>query len=117
MTDKRYANLWWIHTDGSDQRPLTTGQYNDPSPRWSNGAQTAPRAASGARFLLAGAPSARHIPCPAGNDQTTVYETILGRFRPSHPHPRRRGLRSSGKFGQDAGRLLDRFRGWRLDPD
>src|SRR6266496_6706808 len=35
MTDKRYANLWWIHTDGSDQRPLTTGQYNDTSPRWS----------------------------------------------------------------------------------
>jgi acylaminoacyl-peptidase len=35
LTDKRYANLWWIHADGQDQRPLTTGQFNDSSPRWS----------------------------------------------------------------------------------
>src|ERR1051326_1620957 len=35
MTDKRYANLWWIRADGSEQRPLTTGAFNDTSPRWS----------------------------------------------------------------------------------
>ena len=35
LTDKRYANLWWIRADGEEQRPLTTGQYNDTSPRWS----------------------------------------------------------------------------------
>jgi dipeptidyl aminopeptidase/acylaminoacyl peptidase len=35
MTDKRYANLWTINTDGSDHRPLTTGNRSDVSPRWS----------------------------------------------------------------------------------
>ena len=35
MTDKRYANLWIINTDGSDHRPLTTGNHSDGSPRWS----------------------------------------------------------------------------------
>ena len=35
MTDKRYANLWTINTDGSDHRPLTTGNRSDASPRWS----------------------------------------------------------------------------------
>ncbi|HEX2714859.1 MAG TPA: S9 family peptidase, partial [Candidatus Acidoferrales bacterium] len=35
MTDKRYANLWIINTDGSDHRPLTTGNHTDSSPRWS----------------------------------------------------------------------------------
>ena len=25
MTDKRYSNLWIINTDGTDHRPLTTG--------------------------------------------------------------------------------------------
>jgi dipeptidyl aminopeptidase/acylaminoacyl peptidase len=35
MTDKRYSNLWIINFDGSEQRPLTTGHYNDNSPRWS----------------------------------------------------------------------------------
>src|ERR1700680_1849552 len=35
MTDKRYANLWIINADGSDHRPLTTGNRSDTSPRWS----------------------------------------------------------------------------------
>ena len=35
MTDKRYANLWLITVDGKEHRPLTTGQFNDASPRWS----------------------------------------------------------------------------------
>jgi dipeptidyl aminopeptidase/acylaminoacyl peptidase len=35
MTDKRYANLWIINADGSDHRPLTTGNRSDSSPRWS----------------------------------------------------------------------------------
>src|SRR6516225_4684328 len=35
MTDKRYANLWIINSDGTDHRPLTTGNRSDTSPRWS----------------------------------------------------------------------------------
>src|SRR5882762_539333 len=35
MTDKRYSNLWTINSDGSDHRPLTTGNRSDASPRWS----------------------------------------------------------------------------------
>src|SRR6266850_616213 len=35
MTDKRYSNLWVINSDGSDHRPLTTGNRSDASPRWS----------------------------------------------------------------------------------
>ena len=35
MTDKRYSNLWIINSDGSDHRPLTTGNRSDTSPRWS----------------------------------------------------------------------------------
>src|SRR5215470_6379271 len=34
-TDKRYSNLWIINADGSDHRPITTGNRNDASPRWS----------------------------------------------------------------------------------
>jgi len=34
-TDKRYSNLWIINTDGTDQRPLTTGNRSDHMPRWS----------------------------------------------------------------------------------
>jgi acylaminoacyl-peptidase len=36
MTDKRYSNLWIINTDGTDHRPLTTGNRSDVSPRWSS---------------------------------------------------------------------------------
>ena len=35
MTDKRLPNLWIVDADGTDHRPLTTGNYNDSSPRWS----------------------------------------------------------------------------------
>jgi len=35
MTDKRYANLWIINTDGTDHRPVTAGNRSDTSPRWS----------------------------------------------------------------------------------
>jgi acylaminoacyl-peptidase len=35
MKDRRRSNLWIINFDGSDHRPLTTGNENDSSPRWS----------------------------------------------------------------------------------
>ena len=35
MTDKYYSNLWIIDFNGSNNRPLTTGNYSDASPRWS----------------------------------------------------------------------------------
>ena len=35
MTDQRHSNLWIVSTDGSDHRPITTGNFNDASPRWS----------------------------------------------------------------------------------
>src|SRR5579862_5511063 len=35
MTDRRYGNLWIVNADGTDHRPLTTGNRNDGSPRWS----------------------------------------------------------------------------------
>ena len=34
-TDKRYANLWIISSDGTDHRALTTGNRSDSSPHWS----------------------------------------------------------------------------------
>src|SRR5215471_2738035 len=34
-TDKYYTNLWIVSFDGSDNRPLTTGNHMDGSPRWS----------------------------------------------------------------------------------
>jgi dipeptidyl aminopeptidase/acylaminoacyl peptidase len=35
MNDKHESNLWVISVDGSDNRALTNGNYNDSSPRWS----------------------------------------------------------------------------------
>ncbi len=35
MTDKRYANLWIINADGTDHRPLSSGNHSYASPRWS----------------------------------------------------------------------------------
>jgi acylaminoacyl-peptidase len=35
MTDRRYSNLWLIRSDGTDNRPITTGKYNEGQPRWS----------------------------------------------------------------------------------
>lgn len=34
MNDRSYSNLWIINFDGSDNRPLTTGNHSDYSPRW-----------------------------------------------------------------------------------
>lgn len=36
MTDRNLSNLWMVHTDGSQHRPLTTGNQNDTYPRWSH---------------------------------------------------------------------------------
>jgi acylaminoacyl-peptidase len=36
MTDKNLSNLWMINFDGSNNRPLTTGNSNDFYPRWSH---------------------------------------------------------------------------------
>ncbi len=35
MTDKNLSNLWIINSDGTVNRPLTTGNQNDRSARWS----------------------------------------------------------------------------------
>ena len=35
MSDRRCSNLWIVNFDGTDHRPLTTGNFNDTSPRWS----------------------------------------------------------------------------------
>jgi dipeptidyl aminopeptidase/acylaminoacyl peptidase len=36
LTDQRHSNLWAVNTDGTNHRPLTTGNFNDASPRWSH---------------------------------------------------------------------------------
>ncbi|WP_031428757.1 S9 family peptidase [Flavimarina sp. Hel_I_48] len=36
MTDKNLSNLWIINKDGSQNRPLTTGNQTDFAPRWSH---------------------------------------------------------------------------------
>jgi acylaminoacyl-peptidase len=33
-TDRNLANLWMVHFDGTQHRPLTTGMQSDYSPRW-----------------------------------------------------------------------------------
>ena len=35
MKDRRRSNLWIVNYDGSDLRPITTGNHNYTSPRWS----------------------------------------------------------------------------------
>jgi acylaminoacyl-peptidase len=35
MDDRRRSNLWIVNSDGSDHRPLTSGNENHRSPRWS----------------------------------------------------------------------------------
>src|SRR6266498_3465748 len=35
MKDKKRSNLWTVDFEGIDARPLTTGNENDFSPRWS----------------------------------------------------------------------------------
>ena len=36
MTDESFSNIWLINYDGSESRAITTGNYKDNSPRWSN---------------------------------------------------------------------------------
>ncbi|WP_246164273.1 S9 family peptidase [Xanthovirga aplysinae] len=36
MTDQNHSNLWIVNFDGSNNRPLTTGNQNDFYPRWSH---------------------------------------------------------------------------------
>jgi acylaminoacyl-peptidase len=36
MTDRNLSNLWIVNSDGSNHRPLTTGNHNVASPRWSH---------------------------------------------------------------------------------
>ncbi|MFT7381484.1 MAG: dipeptidyl aminopeptidase/acylaminoacyl peptidase, partial [Roseivirga sp.] len=36
MTDRNLSNLWIANFDGSQNRPLMTGEQNDRSPRWSH---------------------------------------------------------------------------------
>lgn len=36
MTDRNLSNLWIVNFDGSNNRPLTTGNQNDFSPKWSH---------------------------------------------------------------------------------
>ena len=36
MTDRNLSNLWVVNADGSGHRPLTTGNHNVSSPRWSH---------------------------------------------------------------------------------
>lgn len=36
LTDRHYSNIWIINTDGTQNRPLTQGNQNDSSPRWSH---------------------------------------------------------------------------------
>lgn len=36
MTDRNLSNLWIANFDGSQNRPLTTGEHNDRSPVWSH---------------------------------------------------------------------------------
>jgi dipeptidyl aminopeptidase/acylaminoacyl peptidase len=35
MKDRKRSNLWIVNFDGSELRPLTSGDHNDNSPRWS----------------------------------------------------------------------------------
>ncbi len=35
MTDKDLSNLWIVNPDGTQNRPLTSGNHNDAAPRWS----------------------------------------------------------------------------------
>ena len=35
MSDRTYGNLWIVNADRTEHRPLTSGKFNDGSPRWS----------------------------------------------------------------------------------
>jgi len=36
MTDESFSNIWLIDYDGTNNRPITTGNFKDNSPKWSN---------------------------------------------------------------------------------
>tara|TARA_B100001027_G_scaffold32290_1_gene19515 strand:+ start:1509 stop:3521 length:2013 start_codon:yes stop_codon:yes gene_type:complete len=36
MTDESFSNIWLINFDGTNNRPITTGNFKDNSPKWSN---------------------------------------------------------------------------------
>ena len=36
MNDESFSNIWVINFDGSENRPITTGNFKDNSPKWSN---------------------------------------------------------------------------------
>ena len=36
MNDESFSNIWIINFDGTDNRPITTGNFKDNSPKWSN---------------------------------------------------------------------------------
>ncbi|MEH6405646.1 MAG: S9 family peptidase [Leeuwenhoekiella sp.] len=36
MTDRNLSNLWIVNFDGTNNRPLTTGNHNDMAPKWSH---------------------------------------------------------------------------------
>jgi len=36
MTDESFSNIWLINYDGTNNRPITTGNFKDNSPKWSN---------------------------------------------------------------------------------
>ena len=36
MTDESFSNIWVINFDGSENRPITTGNFKDNTPKWSN---------------------------------------------------------------------------------
>lgn len=36
ITDESFSNIWLINFDGSENRPITTGNFKDNSPKWSN---------------------------------------------------------------------------------
>ena len=36
MNDESFSNIWIINYDGTDNRPITTGNFKDNSPKWSN---------------------------------------------------------------------------------
>ena len=36
MTDQSFSNIWLINFDGSGNQPITTGNFKDISPKWSN---------------------------------------------------------------------------------
>ncbi len=53
MTDKNLSNLWIMDFDGKNHRPLTSGNQNDNSPRWSpDGSQLVYRSNKGGSSQL-----------------------------------------------------------------